>query len=347
MIKEKPYNKILISRTDSIGDVVLTLPLAGLLRKHYPGTRIAFLGQSYTQPVINACEYVDEFVNWQEISGLTEDEKVQQFRDLDAGLIIHVFPRREIAQLAKKAGIPERMGSTGRLFHWLTCNRLIALSRRKSLLHEAQLNIKLAGQLLNNAEMPVDKIPVLYGLNRLNPLPEHLVRHLDPTRINLIMHPRSKGSAREWGIDNFAALSVLLTHDKYNIMITGTAVEGDLLKSEGFFNKAGEVCDLTGKMDLSELISFINAADGLIAGSTGPLHIAAALGKIALGIYPPIKPMHPGRWAPLGKHAGYLVAGKACSDCRKSGPCQCMLSITPLQVKQKLESMVYANLQYP
>lgn len=64
-------------------------------------------------------------------------------------------------------------------------------------------------------------------------------------------------------------------------------------------------------MNLKQFISFIAAADGLIAASTGPLHIAAALGKVALGIYPPIKPMHPpGRWAPLGKNASYLVLEK-------------------------------------
>ena len=78
-------------------------------------------------------------------------------------------------------------------------------------------------------------------------------------------------------------------------------------------------------------------ADALVAASTGPLHIAAALGKRAIGIYPPIKPMHPGRWAPVGENADYLVLNKVCADCRKEKKCHCMEEIKPKVILQKME----------
>ena len=64
------------------------------------------------------------------------------------------------------------------------------------------------------------------------------------------------------------------------------------------------------------MISFINNCHGLVACSTGPLHIAAALGKYALGIYPPMKPIDPGRWAAIGKRTKIFVLKISCSDCR-------------------------------
>ncbi|HPJ61336.1 glycosyltransferase family 9 protein [Lentimicrobium sp.] len=334
------YRKIIISRTDSIGDVVLTLPLAGLLKKYYPLSSIAFLGQSYTRAVIEACAYIDEFIDWKEISTLPQAEQVKFMQEQKAGLILHVFPVKEIALLAKRAGIPERIGSTGRLYHYTTCNRLVRLSRRNSPHHEATLNIRLAAGLLPASMIPTEDIPGLFGMSRIKNLPESLESLIDRERFNLILHPKSKGSAREWGSGNFAKLSAILPASEYKVFVTGTATEGELLREEGFFRQVDEVTDLTGKMNLDEMISFIDAADGLIAASTGPLHLAAALSKVALGIYPPIRPMHPGRWAPLGKRAGYLVADKECSQCRKTGPCQCMLNISPVQVKQKLDSMV-------
>ncbi len=340
MSRQRNYRKIIISRTDSIGDVVLTLPLLGLIKKYYAGTDIVFLGQSYTRAVVEACEHADEFIDWKEISSLPFPEQVKYMQNLQAGLILHVFPVKEIAHLAKRAGIPERIGSTGRLYHYSTCNKLVRLSRKNSPLHEAMLNISLAFGLLKGSMIPVEDIPGLYGMSRIKSLPEPLECLIDRERFNLILHPKSKGSAREWGSANFAKLSAMLPASEYKVFITGTAAEGAMLKEEGFFEKAGEVTDITGKMSLDEMISFIGAADGLIAASTGPLHLAAALGKVALGIYPPIRPMHPGRWSPLGKRAGYLVADKECSQCRKTGPCQCMLSISPLQVKQKLDSLV-------
>jgi len=344
LTKKTSYRRIVISRTDSIGDVILTLPLAGKIRERFPDAEILFLGQGYTRAVAEACIHIDRFIDWKEIEILPTNDRISLFRSLEADLILHVFPRREIARLAKKAGIPERIGTTGRLYHYLTCNRLTRLSRRNSPLHEAQLNLLLAGQLLGNTIPETAAIPNYYGLSRLHPLPGSFRRLLSPSHINLILHPKSKGSAREWGSENFARLANALSKEKFRIFVTGTAAEGELLRKEGFFETAGELTDLTGTMELNEMIAFIAAADALIAASTGPLHLAAALGKTALGIYPPIRPMHPGRWAPLGHKAAFLVADKECNDCRKGGKCLCMTGISPESVKQKLESLPNSNL---
>ena len=90
-------------------------------------------------------------------------------------------------------------------------------------------------------------------------------------------------------------------------------------------------------MTLEELISFINHCDGLVAASTGPLHIAAALGRYAFGLYPPIKPLYPIRWAPIGRKANYFVLNKSCSDC-KGYPqkCHCINEITAQEVAHKI-----------
>src|SRR5210317_1039145 len=116
----KAKQKIIISRTDSIGDVVLTLPVAGMLKKTQPDCELFFLGRSYTRDVIRACEHIDTFLDWDEIS--CDQDPVTRIRSLGADIIIHVFPRKEIANLAKQAGIPVRIGTTNRLYHWKTCN---------------------------------------------------------------------------------------------------------------------------------------------------------------------------------------------------------------------------------
>ena len=100
-----------------------------------------------------------------------------------------------------------------------------------------------------------------------------------------------------------------------------------------------DVTDITGMMPLAQFIAFINKADGLVAASTGPLHIAAALGKVAVGLYAPMRPIHPGRWAPLGPRAGYLVLDKQCRLCRHDSRCACIESINPMDVLLKLEQL--------
>jgi ADP-heptose:LPS heptosyltransferase len=57
-------SSIAISRTDSIGDVIVTLPLCGFIKKYSPNTHITFIGRSYTQAIAEYCPFVDEFVNF-------------------------------------------------------------------------------------------------------------------------------------------------------------------------------------------------------------------------------------------------------------------------------------------
>jgi ADP-heptose:LPS heptosyltransferase len=327
--------KIIISRTDGIGDVVLALPMAGVLKKLIPECKVIFLGRSYTKAIVDTCEHVDEFVAWDEIEKLDEQKSIQNLKQLSADVILHVFPRRAIADLAKKAGIPLRVGTSSRAYHWSTCNRLIRLSRRKSIHHEAQLNLKILVSLGAKKKFDLTEIPDYFGITKVKPLNDDFKKLLDDKKFNLLIHPLSKGSAREWGMKNFRELLTILPQNKFKIFISGTEDEGIMIRPF-LVDPNPEVIDMTGKLSLEELISFISCTDGVLAASTGPLHIAAALGRFALGIYAPMRPIHPGRWAPIGKKAGFIVKEKYCSKCRNMKRCECIESITPAEVKEKI-----------
>lgn len=339
---EKAPQKIIISRTDKIGDVILTLPMAGVIKAHFPSAQIFFLGRKLVRPIIETSKNIDKFIDWGELENLPTNEQVKQFQNLNADVILHVFPNAQIAKIAKKSKIPLRIGTGHRIYHLWTCNKPLFYSRKKSNLHESQLNLKLLAPLGINPEYSTEQLADHYEMQIIPEPNEEIKQWLSDTHFNLILHPKSKGSAREWGLDNFSRLIELLPKDQYKIFITGTLEEQEELKH--FLANHREHCtDLTGKLSMSELIAFINQADGLVAASTGPLHIASALGKTAIGIFPPIRPMHPGRWAPIGNNAHYLVLNKECSDCRKSMDCHCIRSIKPEQVVELLDSVGLKN----
>jgi heptosyltransferase III len=328
-------SRIVVSRTDGIGDVILTLPLVGVLKERYPDCHVLFLGSAYARPVVDLCRHVDAFVDWTGIGALDEREQVRRFRELQADCIIHAFPRKPIARLARRSGIPARIGTAGRLYHWTTCNRRVVFSRKASDLHEAQLNLKLLRPLGIDRSFSLDELPGYYGIRpvvRASSLPG-----APGGKVHVILHPRSRGSAREWGTENFKRLIQLLPPDEYRISITGTREEGEDIRASGIYDSP-HVEDMTGRFALPDLISFIGQADALVAASTGPLHIAAALGRLAIGLYPPIRPMHPGRWAPLGTNAHYLVLDKECNECRRGGPCRCIQDLSPERVRDLLGS---------
>lgn len=327
--------KIILSRTDSIGDVVLTLPMAGIIKSYLPESKIIFIGRQYTEDIITASQYIDRFVAWDDVRSLEASQQLDYIREIKADTIIHVFPKKEIAVLARKAQIPLRIGTSHRVFHWINCNKKIHFTRKRSPLHEAQLNLKLLSGIGIDCTYSLAELSGFFGLTKTIQLDFKYSSLLSDNAFNLIIHPMSKGSAREWGLKNYKELIEMLPRDKFRIFITGTWEEGNLI-SNVIDMKQDHIVNLCGKLTLAELISFIANCDGLLACSTGPLHIAAALNKYALGIYAPIKPMHPGRWAPIGKNASYIVKKESCSKCRRSNECKCILSITPLEIKEKL-----------
>lgn len=325
---------LVISRPDSIGDVVLTLPMAGLIKEHYPEVRILFLGQPYTRAVIEQCQHVDAWIGADDLSRLPEIPE----------LILHVLPNPAIAAQAHRLGIRWRVGTHRRYYHWLHCNRWVALARKGSPLHEAQLNLRLLEPLNLPFALDREAIPDYYGLQPGPPLPESLQGFLDPQRYNLILHTRSAGSAREWPMERFLELIGALDPGKFQILLTGTAKDKPLLRP--LVEAAGSrVQDLSGAMDLPTLIRFIYEADGLVANSTGPLHLAAALGIDTLGLYPPIRPMDPGRWGPLGPRAQYFVQDKSCQDCRRNpAACSCMGEISAPSLSAALDILYHQRI---
>lgn len=302
------YN-ILISRTDSIGDVILSLPMAGILKNKFPNATISFLGKNYTRDIINACTHIDEFLSVDELSQSSFEEQVNFIAQKKFTHCIHVFPVYEIARLIRKARIPIRVGTTNRIFHWVTCNKLVRLSRKKSELHEAQLNCKLLSVFGINDEFSIKELSNYFGFTKVEQLDSNYHALLDTNRKNIIIHPKSQGSAHEWPIQHYIRLINKIDKNKFKIFVSGTENERKFIQE--ILDQCPDANDIIGKMNLKQFISFINQIDGLIACSTGPLHIAAVCSKTAIGLFTSIRPMHPGRWAPIGEKTSIVIMNNA------------------------------------
>jgi len=296
--------KIVISRTDSIGDVALTLPIAGILKDKYPDAQIIFLGNTYTKPIIKCCHSVDEVWEWAELQKMEDGQRLKWLKSQNIDVFIHVFPRRELARLAKKAKIKHRIGTSHRLYHLLTCNHRPNFTRKNSDLHEAQLNTKLLTPFGINQDYSLNELSVLANFTKVPTLSESFQHVLNTKKKNLIFHCKSQGSALEWGVDNFINLAKSLNQADFNIFFTGTESESEFFRDK--LPQQNNIIDLSGKMNLDQLIAFISKSDLLLACSTGPLHISGVSNIKTIGLFTPKKPLHFGRWQPLGSQVSIL-----------------------------------------
>ncbi len=336
MKENKNWNgkHIAISRVDSIGDVLLTLPITAWLKEQFPTCRITFFCKNYTAPIVKYYAAIDDIVKIDDLFTLPKKEQADAIESLGIDAVVHVFPKKELAKLFKKAKVPTRIGTSHRLFHLNTCNVRPNFTRKKSPLHESQLNFELLRPFGLN-EIPafeqVSKLTSLFSIEKQD-LPEEFEGLADKKYI--VLHPKSQGSAREWPIEKYTELARKLIVNGYEVVFTGTESEGAQFRK--LIPKDAGIHDSTGKLSIDQLIWLIRNASALVACSTGPLHIAGFLNTKAIGLFSPRTPIHPGRWKPLGSHSTSLVFDPNCEKCREKKTCDCISEIPVEAVLSKI-----------
>ncbi len=331
----KPLH-LLISRTDAIGDLCLTLPSIGWLKSLQPEWRITLLVKAYAAPVAQACHWVDQ------VAVLPEEMNATQLsgwlRGLQADHIVHVFPNRRIATAAAQAGIKQRSGVWGRVYHWFNCNNRVWMSRARSNHHEAYLNLLLLSKLLH-LPTPSDA-----------ELRQHVVdwSGMRPGRStvknnHIVLHPFSRGNGREWPVEYFAALAQLMIDDGWQPVIGGTAQDAQAFAAHQALFPAG-CLNVMGEDSLAQYIQRIADAAGLVASGTGPLHIASLLGQNGVGLFPPKHGVSQTRWGAIGPANTNLQLPGPCDTVCSNHECACMRAISPAQVWLALQQHLTATL---
>jgi heptosyltransferase-3 len=325
---------LLLSRTDAIGDVCLTLPAIGWLKSQRPDWMISILVKPYAEPVAQACHWLDA------VFVLPDDLNVQQtvawLEDLNIDHLVHVFPNRMLAKAGKQAGIQKRSGVFGRPFHWLTCNNLVWLSRANSRQHEALLNIQLLAKLLG---LPAPSFADLQQhLLAWGGLPAWPAHHQAQSK-QVILHLYSRGSGREWPIAHFATLAHRLVALGYQPVVTGTKADAQSFSQDAALFP-NETLNVMGQDSLADLLKRISQAAGLVASGTGPLHMATLTGCPSVGLFPPRQNIDSLRWGAIGPASANLELNKRCELKCRNKSCACMAAITPVQVISQLQNQI-------
>jgi len=331
--------RVLIAHPFALGDVLSALPIAGMLKRRWPGVEVLFVGTAYSRPLIECCVHVDRYL---ELASLIDTPDALAV--LGADVFLNPYPEKRLVKLAWQAGIPIRVGNLRRFRTIRYCNRLVSYSRAHSHLHTVYINLQCLKPLGFNVSPATAELDRLIGL-RAPPLDDaRLAAVLAPDRFNLILHPKSGGEGREWPLHSYLDLARRLPRQRFRIILTGTAAERAVVEQQCPELLAPELTtSLMGQMSLAQFIAFVGRADGFIASGTGPLHIAAALGIRALGIYPPMRDIDPLRWAPVGPRAEFLclpsciqAAAGACSAQTMGPPCACTIAIRAEQVADRV-----------
>jgi heptosyltransferase III len=292
--------RILLCRTDAVGDLILTLPVVRSLKLAYPELHTAVLVSRYTAPLLAGESYIDDIAtidgrslgDLKAISGLSRDLKRMNFETS-----VLFYPRLSLALALYLAKIPNRIG-TGRRAYSFLFNRRVQLHRRDSGKHELDLNYDLVEAPYPNLQRfePSLTVTVAESQRAADFLAS---KELGPVEKYILVHPLSHGSAANWRLERYVELIYRLAGKGIRILVTGSQLEaGDI--SAALRKSDKSVINIAGQTDLPLLKALIQRAKIIVSGSTGPIHMAGALGTFAVGIYPPESALSPVRWGPRG-----------------------------------------------
>lgn len=328
-------NTVILSRPDALGDAMVTMTTAGWIKRHSPATKVVVIAREYTRSLWERCAHADRVITLEDLQRTGERGAVRELETTGAGAIVHVFPHRDVARWAKAAGISRRIGTGGRWWHWTTCNERVHFSRLKSDLHEGQLNIRLLERFGLPMPTVIDELIPCLGYTPPPAVPA-VAGLLKLGLRNVVLHPLL-GSGMGWGLPNFSTLIKALDPKRYHVILTGTAAEAERYRTE-LRVSAPHVTNMGGRLDLLNLQALLGACDAFVSASTGPLHIAAASGVRAIGLFSMRRPIFPARWAPIGRDAHALVHDPHCPECARGGACDCIQRISPQRVIASLEA---------
>ncbi len=331
------YKNILIVRTDRIGDVVLTLPMIEVLRKNFPLAKISFLGRSYTRDIVEGQPGLNAVLLYDDAGKLKSIWKLFfEVRNAKFDLAIVAFPRFRIALLLWLSRIKMRVASGYRWYSFLFNNRVYE-HRKTAEKHEFEYNLSLVRRLGCEVD-PGIKPTIVIHPNALN------AAALERTRLGLvskdivaILHPGSGGSARDWSPANFSFLAQRLASLGWQVVITGAKGEEDLVRSVVDKSCASSSFSV-GNLSLSELAAFISLADLFVSNSTGPLHIAAAVGTPVIAFYPPIVACSPQRWGPVTEKKILFVPEESKCELCHGSPCRSNICMEQIKVEQVVDA---------
>jgi ADP-heptose:LPS heptosyltransferase/O-antigen ligase len=328
-----------IVRHDNLGDVALALPMAGLLKREVPGCTVHFAVRGYARDVASASRHVDGVVVVTDAAAFERD-----LRALRPDAVVFAFPSEPLARAAAHAGVPVRVGTARRWYHWRWCTVRPFVRRRGTSAHEAQLNLRLLAPFVADTALPREALWPLAGLApSAVPGPAAAGWPLRDGVANVLLQVRSNGNGKEWPLRHYLSLIDALPADRFNFVINGTPAEGDALRAAApALFALPQVTDATRGFTIPDLLRTLPRMDAVLSNSTGPMHLAALSGAPTLGLFVDLPGMDTVRWGPLGPHAHTIVAPReACVRCPRGAPeCPCMAAIEVTRVARALEATI-------
>lgn len=324
--------RILVVRADRVGDVVLSTPTLAALRRHYPDGRIFAMVREGVAPLLRGFPGLTDVViydpqgrhrGWRGYFRL-----VREFQAMKIDIAVCLQTERKVASALFWAGIRYRVGPLSKLHSYLFYNRGLRQRRSDVEMHEADYNLQLLQSLGIRARRAEYETAVSLPADSEARATAWLKEHgWDGKTAIVAVHPGMGGSALNWPEEHYTELAATLLQTGHFVLATGGPTEEGILErlKRGALAHVADASLHTRWIEYggrdAKGIDFLGAlmkrVGVVVAPSTGPLHVAVAVGTPVVTFYPPVRVMSALRWGPYladARRASILVPDVYCGQ---------------------------------
>jgi heptosyltransferase II len=337
--------KSLIIAPDWIGHAVMAQPLLATLKRQNPEQHIDVLARPQVAAVFAAMREVDSVIDvqtskgWRQISSSFAQGRALADKGYERAFVL--TQALDLAVIPRFAGIVERIG----LFGAARYGMLNAV--------HASLGQAASSMIDNYAQLAFD-----VGQTALTPVPppqlrgdkerERMVRakygFADDEAIFVLCPGAGGHASKRWPARHYAALANLIANDwpDAHIVCLGGLHERTLATEIGALS-GQNVRNLCGTTSLSEGLSLLSQANGIVSNDSGLMHLAAAFGRPQVAVFGATDPRLAGpRSAANANRIQTIWLAKECSPCGQTdcplGHLRCLHELGPQQVFTALQA---------
>ncbi len=273
--------RFLLSRTDALGDLVISLPVMERILSRQPDAEIHWLVRPYAAPLLQGIPGITGIHLREEGTELTA-----LFHRLRPDAVLNLCHRDQaVIPAAREAGVPVRVARCRGLAQTLAATHRLWKGRHKSGHHEAHNALDFLapwgwqGGWPSSPRLQITEEERKQGDVDLEAFP----------RPRLGIATRSSGSSAYPSESWWQAAFSVLRAAGWNPVQLSPPEASDLPET-----------------NLRGLMGRLSACEAFLAPSTGPLQVAAALGLPVLALMGKSCNRGPSRWAPLGPRVQVL-----------------------------------------
>jgi len=310
------FGNIVIFHPAAIGDCMLATPVATTLRLNFPGAKITYWTHaSLRSMLLGLCPAVDDVVDYVREASLFQ--QIKTFDQLRPDLFV------DLSNSAKT-----------RAFTWLTKTKVLRYEKQSATetprKHATANFLDTIKPVCD--EYPEHLFPTIFPDALASEILQRVLAQHDfgpQPLIGIVPGVGKLRPHRAWIYDGWLyLLQHVLSWQSHIPVLIGGADEEELcarLVSE----TAGRCLNLAGRLNLPETAAVLKRCKVVVAGDTGPAHIAVAVGTRVIGLYGPTFPERSGPYGCKDLLVDQSAACqchdlKACRYANAGAPGECM-----------------------